>query len=184
MGGGRGPETLPANCAKGRERGRGDSEEWPTEHTEYTERGARGGSRGNGRGRNFFTTKDTKYTKGGGRRKPEKLPANGANGREGRRGDSEEWPTEHTEYTELGTRGGNRGNERGRNFFTTKDTKYTKGGGRRGPETLPANYAEGREGRRGDSEEWPTGYTNDTKREAEEGGDDGKTKWGLRGCGG
>ena len=25
---------MPANCAKGRERRRGDSEEWPTEHTE------------------------------------------------------------------------------------------------------------------------------------------------------
>jgi hypothetical protein len=30
----------------------------------------------------YLTTKDTKYTKGGGRRGPEKLPANGANGRE------------------------------------------------------------------------------------------------------
>jgi hypothetical protein len=50
MGGGRGPETLPANCAKGRERRRGDSEEWPTEHTEYTERGRRGGNRRNGKG--------------------------------------------------------------------------------------------------------------------------------------
>jgi hypothetical protein len=148
MGGGRGPETLPANCAKGREWGRGDSEEWPTEHTEYTERGARGGSRGNGRGRNFFTTKDTKYTKGGGRRGPEKLPANGAKGRERGRGDSEEWPTEHTEYTERETRGGSRGNGKwGGVYLTAK-------------------------------------YTNDTKREAEEGGDDGKTKWGLRGCGG
>ena len=85
MGGGRGPETLPANCAKGREWGRGDSEEWPTEHTEYTERGARGGSRGNGK-----------------------------------------W---------------------GGVYLTAK-------------------------------------HTNDTKREAEEGGDDGKTKWGLRGRGG
>jgi hypothetical protein len=45
-----GPETLPANCAKGRERGSGDSEEWPTEHTEYTERGRRGGNRRNGKG--------------------------------------------------------------------------------------------------------------------------------------
>ena len=76
---------------------------------------------------------------------------------------------------------------------------------------MPANYAKAREWRRGDSEEWPTGYagdtelgtrggkprkrkrrrsflttkhTNETKREAEEGGDDGKTKGGLRGCGG
>jgi hypothetical protein len=81
MGGRRGPETLPANGAKGREWRRGDSEEWPTEHTEYTERETRGGNRGNERGRNFFTTKDTKDATGGGR-KPEKLPANGANGRE------------------------------------------------------------------------------------------------------
>ena len=40
---GRGPEKLPANCAKGRERRRGDSENWPTGYTEYTERGTRSG---------------------------------------------------------------------------------------------------------------------------------------------
>jgi hypothetical protein len=51
---GRGPETLPASCAKGREWRRGDSEEWPTEHTEYTERGTRGGNRGNGMRRSLF----------------------------------------------------------------------------------------------------------------------------------
>ena len=69
---------MPANCVKGRERGKGESEEWPTEYTDYTERGEGGG------------------------RDPETLPANYAEGREWRKGDSEEWPTEHTEYTERG----------------------------------------------------------------------------------
>ena len=41
--------------------------EWPTEHTEYTERETRGGSRGNGKwGGVYLTTKPTKDTKGGG----------------------------------------------------------------------------------------------------------------------
>jgi hypothetical protein len=40
-------------------------------------------------------------------------------------------------------------------------------------------WAEGSE-----SEFFTVKHTNETKREAEEGGDDGKTKWGLRGCGG
>jgi|GEM_PF-4649129 len=48
--GGRGPECLPANYAKGREWGKRESEEWPTEYTE--------------RGTEFFTTKHTKDTKG------------------------------------------------------------------------------------------------------------------------
>jgi hypothetical protein len=37
-GGGREPGESPANYAKGREWGKRDLEEWPTEHTEYTER--------------------------------------------------------------------------------------------------------------------------------------------------
>ena len=73
---------------------------------------------------------------------------------------------EHTEYTERGTRGGSRGNGRGRSFFTTKDAT----GGGRDPEKLPANYAKGREWRRGDSEEWPTEHTEDTERRRAEGG--------------
>jgi len=48
--GGRGPECLPANYAKGREWGKRESEEWPTKYTE--------------RGTEFFTTKHTKDTKG------------------------------------------------------------------------------------------------------------------------
>ena len=43
---------------------RSRAEEWPTE---YTEKGMRGGNRRNGKGRNFFTTKYTKNTKGRGR---------------------------------------------------------------------------------------------------------------------
>ena len=50
----------------------------------------------------------------------------------------------------------------GGRFLTTKHTKHTKGGVR-GPETLPANYAEGREWRKGDSEEWPTEHTEHTE---------------------
>ena len=58
---------------------------WPTEYTEYTERGAE-----------FLTTKHTKDTKVGGRG-PECLPANYAKGREWAKRESEEWPTEYTE---------------------------------------------------------------------------------------
>jgi hypothetical protein len=112
-GGGRGPETLPANYAEGREWRKGDSEEWPTEHTEYTERGGERWEPRKRKGAEFFTTKDAM----GGGRGPETLPANYAEGREWRKGETEEWPTEHTEYTELGTRGGNRGNGRGRSLF-------------------------------------------------------------------
>jgi hypothetical protein len=65
MGGGRGPETLPANCAKGRERGRGDSEEWPTE---YTERGGeRWEPRKRKRGQSLFDHERHEKGVGGGR---------------------------------------------------------------------------------------------------------------------
>ena len=41
-GGGRGPEKLPTDHAKGRERRKRESEVLPTEHTEYTEKSKRG----------------------------------------------------------------------------------------------------------------------------------------------
>ena len=43
---------------------RSSAEKWPTADTE---KGMRGGNRRNGKGRNFFTTRYTKDTKGGGR---------------------------------------------------------------------------------------------------------------------
>ena len=41
-GGGRGLEKLRAALAKGGERGKRESEEWPMEHMEYTEKSKRG----------------------------------------------------------------------------------------------------------------------------------------------
>ena len=64
---------------------RSRAEDWPTEYTEYTERGAE-----------FLTTKHMKDTKVGGRG-PECLPANYAKGREWGKRESDEWPTEYTE---------------------------------------------------------------------------------------
>ena len=100
---------------------RSRAEEWPTEYTEYTERGTGGGRRKRTitrtrnendelvrsraedwpteyteRGAEFLTTKHPKDTKGGGRG-PECLPANYAKGREWGKRESEEWPTEYTE---------------------------------------------------------------------------------------
>jgi len=74
--------TEKENENENEERERSWAEEWPTEYTEYTERGTE-----------FLTTKHTKV----GGRGPECLPANYAKGREWGKRESEEWPTEYTE---------------------------------------------------------------------------------------
>ena len=65
-----------------REWRKGETEEWPTEHTEYTELGTRGGNRGNGRGRSFLSRK-TRRASGGGLRSCPRIARRDANGGEG-----------------------------------------------------------------------------------------------------
>ncbi len=78
--GGREPEKLPANGAKGRERGRGDSQEWPTEYTDNTEGGrAEGGSRGS-------RPRITRRGANGGKRTQKSGPRNTRNTRNTRKG--------------------------------------------------------------------------------------------------
>ena len=68
-GGGRGPEKLPTDHAKGRERRKRESEVLPTEHTEYTEKSKRGIGRvaGTRDGRRRTITRTRNDFLGGGR---------------------------------------------------------------------------------------------------------------------
>ena len=64
--------------------------------------------------------------------------------REWRKGESERGPRNTRTTRNGGREEGTAETEKRTEFFTTKHTKDSKGGGRK-PEKLPANHAEGRE---------------------------------------
>ena len=99
---GRGPEKLPANCAKGREWRSGESEEGPR-NTRMTRKGDERWKTAEMKTETEFFYHERRETHERQRAGAGKLPANCAKGRDWKKVDSEEWPTEHTEDTEWGT---------------------------------------------------------------------------------
>ena len=108
-------------------------------------------------------TRNIRKAEGGDRRRCPRITRRDANGGKGIRKSG----PRNTRNTRKGGREVGTAETEGDGVCLT--TKYTKRGGR-GPEKLPANCAKGREGRRGESEEWPTEYTEYTETGRAEGG--------------